>query len=84
MPKPITETALSGLPDKCCMNCAHGRPYFEQAVLKQMVICKAGPPNICVVPTPQGPGFQAKWPSLDPHQECDTFAVRLEKPSENS
>jgi len=83
-PKSISETELTALPAKCCGRCDHGRPYFEQSVMKRMVICKAGPPSVLAIPTPQGLGIQSKWPVLEEISECDAFEERVEKSLENN
>jgi hypothetical protein len=78
--KDIKDTVLgkgSTLPDKCCAHCTHGRPYFEKSVLKQMVTCKAGPPSVIAIPTPQGLGIQSKWPVMNEEGECDAFTTEV-------
>jgi hypothetical protein len=74
--KSIAQTVLSGLPTICCAHCAHGLPYLEQSNLKTMVVCKAVPPSVIVIKTPEGEGIQSRFPQMDEGNYCGLFVPK--------
>lgn len=63
---------------KACINCMHARPRFELQLKRDVVTCKALPPQCVMFPTAQGPAIRFVWPTCELADECDLFAPNQE------
>jgi hypothetical protein len=67
---------LKPLPARCCGRCAHGREVKDAARLTTMVECRASPPVVLLLGTPQGVLQRSVWPVLAPEEVgCDQFKL---------
>lgn len=74
--------ASDELPAKCCGRCAHGREVKDPASLQTLVMCKAGPASVTMIPLESNGqrGFMAKsgWPVLQQTEDCDAFLAKTD------
>lgn len=68
------------LPEQCCAKCAHGIAELVGSTLRTLITCKAMPPSVVCVQTPNGQGYQARFPQLDEGNWCGLFMAKVSDP----
>lgn len=65
-----------------CGTCAHAR-LFPDDMTKR--ICRGGPPQLVVMPTPRGPAIQTMFPVVNATDEyCGSFKSVVQLVKENT